>query len=136
MSFTDGSIDEALIILDIYIPGYRFIELKDEDVIRVYGVAVFVDEEMMQLTMETFREICNGKRRKLFVDPTLEIGMTDEARSLLKNELPAMASALALMTNNVFTQISANLLMKVSNDDFKVKLFRDHEKALDWVREQ
>ena len=62
--------------------------------------------------------------------------MTDEARALLKNELPKMTSCLALMTNNIFTQISANLLMGVSSDDFKVRFFRDPEKAIKWVIEQ
>lgn len=136
MELSTFNFDESELVLDIYIPGYRFVELKDEDVVRVYGMAVFVDEEMMKLTMYTFNEICNGQKRKLFVDPSHEVGMTDAARSLLKNELPPMTSCLALITNNIFTQISANLLLKISNKDFKVKLFKDHEKALDWVKKQ
>lgn len=136
MKFPHGNFDESDLVLDIYIPGYRFVEVKGENVVRVYGVAVFVDLEMMELTMDTFREICNGSRRKLLVDPSLEVGMTDEARAHLKSELPEMASCLALITTNIFTQISANLLMKVANDDFKVRFFRDHEKALNWAKKQ
>ena len=62
--------------------------------------------------------------------------MTDEARKLLKQEVPKMASSLALITSNFFTQVSANLLMKVANDEFNVRFFRDHEKAMNWIRKQ
>jgi hypothetical protein len=130
------SFEKSELILDHYDEAYRYVQLKEEDFIRIYGLTVFVDEQIMSNSLNTFQEICNGKKRKILVDPTLEVGMTNEARNMLKNDVPKMTTSLALMTNNVFTQLTANLFMKLTNDEFNVKLFKNHEKAVNWIKEQ
>ncbi|MCB9224374.1 MAG: hypothetical protein R2780_05915 [Crocinitomicaceae bacterium] len=128
--------DHSKLILDTFTPSYRYIQLEDEDFIRIYGLTVFVDELIMRKSLDTYFKICGGVKQKILVDPTLEIGMSSGARNMLRKEVPLMTTSMALMTTNPFTQLTANLFLKIRNDNFKVRLFRDHEKAVSWLKEQ
>lgn len=136
MSFHNRNFDKSELRLDLCNQAYRFVQLLDEDFIRIYGLTVFVDEDIMRKSLDTYFNICKGVKQKILVDPTLEVGMTNEARKMLKKQVPKMTTSMALMTSNPFTQITANLFIKLSNDDFNVRLFRDHSRAINWIKAQ
>ncbi len=79
--------------------------------------------------------LTNGKPIPVYVDIRLSKGSSKEARAYLAGfEVADVQVACGLLVDSMLSQLIGNFFLGLNKTKFPVKLFKDEEKAMEWLK--
>lgn len=79
--------------------------------------------------------LTNGKPIPVYVDIRLSKGSSKEARAYLASfEVADVQVACGLLVDSMLSQLIGNFFLGLNKTKFPVKLFKDEEKAMEWLK--
>ena len=128
-----------MVIAEKIITKKEEIWLEDDVIVRVKPNEGFeFDETDVQRQFETYSKLGIGKTNKalLLADGTAHFIMTKEARELSAKMAKDYFIAGAIIGNSLATRLLVNFLNSFHTFDIPLKLFRNEDEALKWLRKK
>jgi len=121
--------------------GKTFQTVKATFILSADGIIYQDYNENIDLTLEdshnemaVYKELCQGKKRPVFINIQNVKTVQRESRQFYASEEPARyISAAALLISNPVSQIMGNFFMGINKTVMPVKLFTDKEEAVKWL---
>ena len=123
------------VIIKTYETEAHRVSLKGDGITRVYSKPKHIVESDITRLIEKFKEIGDGKRLLVLIDPTEENSMSDEAKNQIIVNLGTVVFAVAVMNKKKYITQLGNLFLKSKRLSFSLKMFTDENKAVDWLNE-
>lgn len=120
------------IIKSIEADNHR-ITIVGDGIIRVYSRGD-VNKEGVESVFHEISLIANGKKVLMIIDPTEEKSMDAEARKMIKQLGAIYCIGMAVISRKASITKIINLLLKIDNVKFPLKMFTDNTDAENWLK--
>lgn len=95
----------------------------------------FMELEDAVENVKSVETLTNGKPVPVYVDIRLSKGSSKEARAYLASfEVADVQVACALHVDSMLSQLIGNFFLGLNKTKFPVKLFKDEQKAMEWLK--
>ncbi|MBN4071191.1 hypothetical protein JYT72_01645 [Crocinitomix catalasitica] len=111
--------------------------LGNDGIVRpVYKPGAIISRNDIEQNMSIVQQI-GGEGCFVLVDITNVLKMTREARAYYSSDEPAtFLDTVALLTGSLTSRVIGNFMIGINKPKFRVKMFNDHRKALEWLKDQ
>ncbi len=112
------------------------ITLESSGIVKCKALdGVFIDLEDARENIHAVKVLSGGKTIPVFVDITNAKGATKEARAYFAgDEAGNVQSACALLIASPLASLIGNFFLGLNKTKFPIKLFREEDKAENWLK--
>ncbi len=109
------------------------ITIVGDGIIRVYSRGD-VTIKGVESVFHEISLIANREKVLMLIDPTEEKSMNNEARKMIKQLGEIHCNGMAVITRKDHIKRIANILIKIDNPKFPLKMFTDNTQAENWLK--